>query len=345
MLFGVDYLAGANYGKLIVDEHPDGWAAGFILNTNKPEWKISNAWPAISALCATGRCPIIRVHAVWDDRHKYNPKIHDPIIKEEFRRCAEMRNAHPHVKFQFSWFCENNMTAAQNQKMVRELTHPSIELVNSVYKGAVVGGCITEVHGNHSPVRGRYNYSFDGSHCFDSNVQGLKKTHANADIFFFWFAQCNGRWSADPKKDPTPRNKRSAWPYPKLLDSAIYLHREPGEVSLKGNQIWKTHADQHGPKPDARANKPVLITPHDGEYVELIASNGQVVAKGAKGDIFNDGSGRRIFRFSEFGFEIAEKARRIQNAPGSVRVFVVSGPGRRRLVGRVNPAFRAGSFR
>ena len=339
MRFCLDYLGGANYSELIISEHPEGWGAGFILNTNKPSWKKSNAWPVIEMLARSGRCPLIKVHAVWEDNHTYNSKKHDGVIEREFKKCLELANRFIEVEFQFSWFCENNMTAAQNQQMVKRYNGSRVTLVNSIWKGAVVAGAVTEVHGDHAPARGPYNYSFDGKHCFDANTQKLKEVHGKCLNFFFWFSQCNGRWSADSKKDPTPRNQRKAWPYAKLLDSAIYLHRNKGETRLRGNNIWKTHADQHGPVPDNRANKPVLISPSNVREVTLVTDNGQVVGKASNAGVFNDGSGRRLYRFSEWGMDMAEKARRIQGH--SVVKIMANG----KSIGTVNPAFRDGSFR
>ncbi len=339
MRFCLDYLAGANYGELILQEHPEGWGAGFILNTNKPEWKKNNAWPVIEALARSGRAPLIRVHAIWEDNHTYNSKKHDSVIEREFRKCLELANKFVGVEFQFSWMCENNMTAAQNSLMVKRYNGSRVTLVNSIWKGAVVAGAVTEVHGDHAPAKGPYNYSFDGKVCFDANTQKLKEVHGKCLNFFFWFSQCNGRWNADSKKDPTPRNKRAAWPYAKLLDSAIYLHRNKGNTRLRGNNIWKSHADQHGPTPDDRANKPVLISPTNVKEVTLVADNGQVVGKASNSGIFNDGSGRRLYRFSEWGMDMAEKARRIQGH--SVVKIMANG----KSIGTVNPAFRDGSFR
>ncbi len=344
MLLGLDYLGGANYGDLITREHPEGWAAGFMLNVNDPKWPKMDCWPIIESLASSGRCPLIRVHAVWEDNHTYSSRKHDATIEGEFLRTEAMAKRFPGVRFQFSWMCEHNMTAAQIRPIVQKYQGRGVELVNSIWKGQVVPGVKTEVHGpSNVPRGGKHNYSFDGDHCVDMNVEAVKRKHRDADVFFFWVVQCNGRYNNKPRNlpdaDNTPRNKRKAWLYEKLMDSMIFLGTTAGDVSLKGNQIWKTHADQHGPKPDSRANKPVLISPHSGARAELVASNGQVVAIGASAGVFNDGSRRTLYRFPEFGYELANKAIRIHGSP-VVRIRIGG-----RFVGRINPGFRAGSFR
>ena len=90
MIFGIDYLGGANYGNVIINEHPAGWAAGFILNTNEPSWPKRNAWPVIESLARTGRCPLIRVHAIWDDAHTYRPEYLPIINRVVNEKLAEL---------------------------------------------------------------------------------------------------------------------------------------------------------------------------------------------------------------------------------------------------------------
>lgn len=337
---GLDWLGGANYGDLILREHPAGWAAGFMLNTNDPRWPKSNCWPVIEALLATGRCPRVRLQAVWEDNHTYNPRKHDALIMKELRRAIELKRKFPAVDIQFSPFCEHTARGQMLRQLFNPLLEPAkaggVRLVNSVWKGdfAFFGDIINEVHGTHRPPRGVYNYSFDGLSAVDANVEQIKRQYRAAETFYWWHPAMNGRLNTN---DRTPRNKRKAWPTSELVDSVIYLRTERGKARLPRTHIWKTHADRHETPPEPRAYKPVLIAPEKANRAELVADNGQVVAVSQNRLAFNDGRSR--YYFSEYGYQLAEKAVRIQGHP-IVRIRIG-----RKFVGRVNPAFRAGSFR
>lgn len=337
MIYGLDYLGGANYGELIVREHPSGWAAGFILNTNAPHWPKKNAWMVIEKLLDTGRCPRLRVHAVWDDAHRYNPKNHDPIIMRELKKARAISERFPNVEVQFSPFCEHNIKGAELKTLFSKIVPHAgaLRLVNCVYQGDVLDWVTNEVHGSHKKPASNYNYSFDGTACVDADVERTKAAYGDAETFYFWTSQFNGRLNPN---DKTPRNLRQAWPTSDLIDSVIYLYRMRGATKLPKKSLWKSHADQHSvPKPEPRALKPVFITPHDAKRVELVADNGQVVAVLPRSSNFTDG--RPLYRLDQFGYQVAEKARRIQGH--SVLKVRING----KVIGAVNPAFRCNDYR
>lgn len=344
MLQGIDYLGGANYLDLILREHPDGAAAGFILNTNKPHWRKANAWPAINGLFPTGRCPAQRLHAVWEDNHQYNPSKHDKIIFAEFERTNLLQEQNPLEQVYFSPFCELDTRGASVTKLFDRLVkgkHKDLIIVNSVSAGAIQKGLVNEVHGKHKNPGGKVIYSTDGSQCWDIDIQKRKKDFSNALLFMFWVSMCNGKWNDKARNekgaDTTPRPDRRAWPTVNQLDSIIYQFKDPGAVSLDRKHIWKSHADQHGPKPTPREGKPVFITPVDAKEVRLIADNGQVVAVMPRAGNYTDG--RPLYRLNEFGYLVGLKARRIH---GKETVKLVANG---KVVGVVNPGFRAGEFR
>lgn len=333
MMYGLDYLGGAKFSDLLIREHPEGWAAGFFANA------FGNVWPTVGKLLATGRCPRVRIHAVWQDDHRYDPKRDDPMIMQELKRANELKATFPKVELQFSPFCEHNIKGAQLVALFQKVRAAAagLVLVNSPMNGDKTPEAIAmnEHHGPAKTQRGTYNYSFDGTPCVDSDVEAMKKAHAGASTFFFWTSQFNGRRNP---ADATPRPQRQAWPTSQLIDSVIYLSRDCGPAKLPKNHLWKSHADQHEvPKPEARALKPVYILPIKASRVELVADNGQVVAVSGPSMPFNDG--RYRYYFADYGYSLAEKAVRIHGKPTvSVRVGG-------KVVGTVNPAFRAGSFR
>lgn len=331
-MYGLDYLGGAKFGDLLVREHPAGWAAGFFANT------FGNAWPVIEKLLATGRCPRVRIHAVWDDAHRYRPSEHDPVIKREAQRAAALAEKFPSVIVFFSPFCEHSIKGRELHELfrkVREWAGKCI-LVNSVWTGDTLhgAGVFNEVHGTHKKPQGDYIYSFDGLSAVDSDVEKIKRQYSDAHTFYFWHPAFNGRLNTN---DKTPRPQRKAWPTSELIDSLIYLRLSAGEVKLPRNYLWKSHADRHNTPPEPRAYKPVLIMPPKVDRVELVADNGQVVAVSSRAQPFSDGRFR--YYWDSYGYQIAEKARRIHGKPTcSLRVGG-------KIVGSLNPGFRAGAFR
>jgi hypothetical protein len=333
MIWGLDYLGGSKYGDVIVREHPQGWAAGFFANTFGP------AWGVIEKLLATGRCPRVRVHGVWDDAHLYRPKDHDPVILKELRRANALKAAFPHVHVQYSPFCEHTIKGQALASLLDRCGDASrdVEVVNSVYKGDFSKRFMNEVHGPSKPPKGfgAYQYSADGSSSVDTDVETSKALHREAQVYYFWVPQFNLRKNAN---DPTPRPQRKAVPTGPLIDSVIYLSRGRGDVKVGNQHLWKSHADQHSvPVPEPRALKPVFITPVKAKRVELVADNGQVVAVTSGPQPFADG--RLRYYLGEFGFVVSEKARRVQGHP----VVKLRADGK--VIGSVNPAYRAGSFR
>lgn len=334
---GIDYLGGAKYAKVVLEEHPHGWAAGFFSNV------FGDALPVVERLLSTGRCPLVRLHLSWRDDHKQTAKDIPGVIKEA-RRCARIIDRYPNIRWLFSGGCENNWKQAEAIK-VRDAVkaiHPRIEYVHSPENPRnTIPGCINEYHGKASrPAAGPFIFSFDSDvgGAEDSNVEAKKAAFGAGEVFFYWSPRCNGRWETN---DKTPRPNRKGWPDGKLLDSLIYLRQERGATKLPANWIYKSHSENKGPgkggKFDPRAEKPVFIVPPKAREIQLRADNGQVVATLRYYGTYHDG--RHRYYASAWGFEIADKAKRIQGHP-LCGVFVNG-----KKIGVINPAYRDGSYR
>lgn len=331
MQYGLDALGLAKFSDLMAREWPDQWSLGAFANT------FGNAWPAIRKVLATGRCPRVRVHAIWDDGHKYNPRLHDPIIDKELKAANALKAEFPHVHVLFSPFCEHNIKGQTLANLLNRCADNSrnVEIVNTPWQGDLSSKFMNEVHGTHkAPSSGAYQYSFDGTSCVDADVEKFKISYFNSQVFYFWHPAFNGRLNTN---DKTPRPQRKAWPTPELIDSIIYLHRVRGQDNFKGKRLWKSHADRHETPPEPRAYKPVVIVPEKVDRLELVADNGQIVAVSGRPQSFNDGRFR--YYFDQFGYQLSEKARRIHGSP------IVKVRAGRKIIGSVNPAFRAGDFR
>jgi hypothetical protein len=202
-------------------------------------------------------------------------------------------------------------------------------------RGAIIPGVINEQHGGGKPRSKICDFSYDGTSAVDSNVPVVKEAFKDARIFYFWVPQFNLRKNTN---DTTPRAERKAVPTGKLIDSVIYLKNQKGDCQLPQSFLWKSHADQHtAPVPEPRALKPVLIASVKVTRFELVADNGQVIAVSGGAMAYNEGGWR--YYFDDFGYQLAEKARRIQGHS----VCRLRGGGK--VYGKVNPAFRQNKYR
>lgn len=332
-MFGIDYLAGAKYAETVLDEHPNGWAAGFFANT------FGDAFPLITRLLSTGRCPRVRIHAAWADDHRFKPEIHRKIIKQEALRAMALKSQFHQVDVQFSPFCELSGSREEAQAVIEiaasALSGSAVTMVSSTLQGYRVPGAITEIHGSKmkvpSPTIG-FNFSFDGEDAFGSDVEHVKAKYTDASTFFFWSPHLNLKPKLD---DKTPREKRRYRPQGKHIDALIALSRSSGACSLPKGWTLKPMSEDTG---DSKSNKVVVIAPIDIPQLKLrdLKSN-QVMDTLTNYGPFSGGGFR--YYSTEWGFLIAEKASRISN---DRRCALMR---KDKQIGIVNPAFRCGTFR
>jgi hypothetical protein len=107
-----------------------------------------------------------------------------------------------------------------------------------------------------------------------------------------------------------------------------YLATVKGETALPKSWLWKSHADQHDVPPEARAHKPVLLSPVKAKHFELVGDGGAVVGKSGGPQPFEDGRWR--YYFPKFGYEL----------PGRYELRAGG-----KVFGVINPGFREGEFR
>jgi len=326
MRYGLDYLAGARYSDLILREHPEGWAAGFFANT------FGNALPTVERLLATGRCPHVRIQLLWSDSHTFGDGD-IPTIRRLARAYQALKGKYPSVTIELSPFCEHNLQNPDKYLEIVKNEAPDCVPVNVPWRGAFSKRFKNEIHGDHSKPQGAYNYSLDGMNGPDANITALKNAHASADVFFFWGIRMNGNYHMGAK---VARPDRKGWPDSRYIDSLIALHKDKGQTNLPRGWLFKSHAENKGTG-DPRAEKPVWVVPVKARAIELRADNGQVIDSAKYYGPFADG--RHRYYCSDWGFLLAEKARRIHGHPRA-NVFV---NGKR--IGIIHPSFREGSWR
>lgn len=327
MIFGMDFLGGARYSKTVIQNQPRAWGFGVFAEVDG----FGKAYDLIKQVDTFG-LPFIRVQMMWKDDHRFGPG--DVKIVEA--RAKKLASLGLKTKLYVSPCCENELNASQFQPFADVVARhlPKAEIVNSPNKGKghVSQRYINEYH-HEKPRGGRFAFSYDGANCVDSDVQKDKQAYAGAEYFMFWNSQCNGRRNLE---DKTPRAKRTFWPTPKQIDSWIFLHRAKGAVKPpKG--IMKSHGDQHTNPPSGKDQKPVYIFPEKLKEIVLKAANGQVVDVAKYFGTFQ-GGGHRYY-FTQWGFELAQKAMRIAGTP-VCKLFKD-----KKEVGTINPAFREGNFR
>lgn len=334
MIFGFDYLGGAMFPKILIENHPKGFAAGFFAET------FGNCFPVADKLLATGKCPRIRIQGPWTS-HTYSPGKHDKAIFVALEKCNQLKAKYPHIHVQFSPVCEHNIKGQTLVNLLNKCGDASrdVEIVNNPYQGDFSKRFMNETHHN-KPVPksfGAYQFSYDGISTVDSDVEKDKETHKDAQVFFMWVPSFNlkykvtlsGDETAQVKKnDTSPPKERHCKPNADMIKSLAVLAQPKGKTSLKKGNTWKSHADRGGTPMDPRAWKPVLISPVKADFAKLMDGN-KVISKSSAPTNFHGGG--FAYRFPKYGYQISSKVLRV--VVGSTEI------------GSVSPAYRDGSFR
>lgn len=334
--WGIDHLAGGKYAKEVLAAHPKGFAIGIF--TQKELF--ADAYPLINKLLAKGETPLVRYNLRWSDTHQFS-KADFPKIVAEAKRFVPLVNKYPGAECEFSGATEHQLNAQEAlalANLVLNVIPERCKYVNNPWQGR--GSFIkptdrikNEVHGKHAgipAVGGKFNWSADGDDVFDFDITAVKKQLSDADVFFFWASQNNGKKT---EKDPTPRAQRQAWPTIELIRAEAFLATEQGNVSLPNRYLVKPKADQHMTPPEGRALKPVLIFPGNAQYLTARVGT-KVIAKSEKAQPFVDGRLRYYFS-TRYGYQIMREAK-----SNVVDIWADN-----KKVGTANLGFRQNEFR
>lgn len=342
MIYGLDHLGIAKYGKLAAAEHPSGYALGAFSNV------FGDALPAIKAILDSGRCPRVRVHLYWSNNagHKPDPDYLKRIDVEAIRVGKFYQSYVGKVDCRVSGYCEHPLKTPEAEKVrqvVMRRMPQGVTYVNSPLGGATLPGCVNETHkGNNQKVIGRQDFSYDGVSVHDSDVTTDKATYALCETFYLWIYQFNGHMSGS---DRLPINQRRAYPDSRQIDACIYASRDLSGSNIPKGWTLKPVSDQHSTPYVGKDQKPVWITPlgTKPKIIDIRASNGQVINQAPYFGTANDEHTGKVtgYRYyhSDWGYLLCEKAKRIQ---GSIKCGLFA-DGRR--VGDVCLAARLGSFR
>ena len=272
MKYGIDYLGGATFPNTLLSNHRDGWGAGFFAET------FGNAWGVIEKLAKTGKCPYIRVHALWDDLHSYGTQEQIEKVKKYCRKICKLAQTYKTVKFYFSPFCEHNLSAKKMNEVLdvcRKIIanhNVQVTLVNCIWKGKkiVAEDVINEIHGTHSKVGTKYIYSFDGLDCYNADTQKIKNTYKDAELFFFWTVSMNLKRKDSEKISVAERIARSYRPKACNIEAMFAMEAKKGKTNVPETITIKPMSEDCG---DKKSNKLLILSTVKYDSVELIRDN------------------------------------------------------------------------
>lgn len=291
---GIDYLGAAKFERTALRNLPTGGAVGVFAKT------FGDALPFVKKVLAKGLD--VRVHLIWKDDHKFGDAEHKAAVKEakRWRGVSDQYGA----KLQISPWCEHReANKAKLEKLrvaiMKEL--PNCDYVNTpLDAGALMSGVVNEVHHSRRIPGGRWNYSFDGTDCCESDIAKARKDHAGCEKFFLWTSRFNGKWEA---ADDTPRPNRKGWPDDKMCRSILAQFKQKESVKLSSSRdVYKSHAENDGDG-NSRAEKMVFVTERAGKCEFLF--NGRVVETLRASGRLDDG--RFVHRSTKWGYEFAKK--------------------------------------
>lgn len=328
MIYGLDLLGLARFDTKLVRELAKKWPKGYWLGVFSDVDGFGDAREHAKIILSGGRCPGIRVQGSWRDDHNFDDLSLGNVLRDALRWNA-IGQEFTNVAFEYSFACEHNLKNPDKYHEIVERDCPKLTPVNAPDTGALSRKYKNEIHGTKPALRGKYNFSFDGTDATNSDMAAFRKRHLRSDKFFLWVPQFNGRMSTN---DATPRPARKAWPSMDLIESVAYLANKVGPVKLPSKFLWKTHSEQHNVPPAARELKPVLICPVRTDAFEL-RRNGRKIATLAYYDEFVDG--RHRYYLKEWGYKYSEKSKN--------QLYDLVADGKR--YGKVNCAFRSGEFK
>jgi hypothetical protein len=349
----IDYKAAPKYGNVILAEHPEGIGSGGFVHVDG--WPI--AIPTYDDLLATKRSPFCRLELAWDDNHRFGDDF-VRLVQNNAKLSRPLLEKYPHIDFYVAPVTEHRLDKRSWDKFAtvteNELRGLRYQLVNSpLREGFIHDSLINEQHGTDFKPRGkRFAHSYDGDNIVDSDVTKDKLLLKNAEYMSVWNSQFNGNrviQERDEQGKPVkiPRDKRKFYVSAgSQYDSFLYVAiNDRGDIRLPLGWTLKSHGDQHSVPPQGKDQKPVIITPKNEKYDQIVfkAKNGQVIDVAKYfGPLNEKPNGKLIghrYYCTDWGFILSEKAKRISGDP-VVEIWV---KGKR--VGRCNLAFRSGTFR
>lgn len=309
MRFCVDVLGAAKYPDVVFKNVPKNIGLGvFAL-------EFGDASGFVKSALSKGY-EFIRIQMLWShNNHTYGDKDL-PALNKLARLYNNIAIANPQAKVQLSPFCEHLLYNPDKYCDYVAKLAPNCEVINSPVKIGAKRGAFSkkyknECHGsNPRPNSGSFNFSYDGSDAFNSDVEGVKANMSSAENFFVWGPPFNLHRDENDKTRNSP-------PTSEYMKAALYLFNTRGKCSLPKDALWKPMSEKW---------KPCLITPKKASKIELKRA-GKLIATMPYYGTYVDG--RHRYYTSTQGYKI-----------GQVEVWIDG-----KLYGKVDAGFRVNAYR
>jgi len=313
-VLGVDYLAGKRYETAMIQAHPEQWAGGIFLRT------FGNARGTLERMAASGKFSSILVHTEpFDPSHRYNIEERRDRVLIDFEFLQEIAEKYPLTKIYGSPFCEHDHPREKIEPFLLDLRvrFPNVEPVNSILRGAVVPGIITEIHLENSkpraPPPGDYMVSFDGfggkgtGDFPDANICSILKRYSDSKQIRLWNFRFNGKFG---HLDKAPVSDRRHFPDTRYITAHTRMMKQrEGSISWPKTALYKPMADDHGT--GGKDNKLVVIIRSDKRHIYVRDSRGRRVdiLRRVRPDHKTAPKGARYYS-SKYAYQIADIAKR-----------------------------------
>lgn len=327
MIYGGDYLAGCKFQKAMLRAHKPGFCAGIFLRT------FGDARKTVRAMAQSGKFSEILVHvAPFDKTHEYKISKYKKQLMLDAKWLQGVASENTNTKILLSPFCEHNWSRAVMQPLFMDLESvaPACLMVNTIWKGQVVPGTITELHLANSkklPAKpnGEYIISFDGfggdgsGNSPDCDVQAIINKYSDARQIRIWNFRFNGKFAWD---DKTAIENRKNWPSEEYIRGHLALLKQREGSIAPDSMLYKNFAEDS--PTDPKANKAMVILPVDLDQVKVFDSNGKIIdfMRRMKPDFNGKPKGARYYssRYASQLGDLAEKSSgsrkiKIHNSP------------------------------
>lgn len=328
--------------KMVAVTLPDGWGIGVFDDPFGPV--IAKLNRLVKLREKLGRAPLrfVRFGAHWGGQsHVIVPR---KKLREKLPGYEQFAKENPQTRVYVAHsveYAENQKTVVKDRvDMVREFA-PSCVPVNSVWRGVTAGDAITERHGDVEVEAGEI-VSWDGTNCYDKNVEAWKERNANALIRLWWGYRFNLREINDPGEVVPPPSRRTAKPSRNYTMSVVVTAKDPGTPPVvpgakqfKRPEVFKSHAEDMKGVNDPRENKPVVIC-EAKRTLEVQTINGKKLTKVSRYSV-SDGKYNRFY-LKKWGWKLAKRAFELS---GTEYVVLVEGD---KKWGPVHPGKRTGYY-
>lgn len=207
---GIDYILGYKYPEIIIENHPAGFAAGFLLEISDLS---GDSLKVIEDIIQTGKAPIIRVHLIWRDNHKFGPAETELAIKR-CKKIAPLIKKYQEVQWYLNpWLEPITYGKARYFDTINKcrevLKGTNVRMASNAIPTHEYPATYTEMHHKDYTSSPQLQiFSFDGEQANKKNITKYKNLAQKAELFFLWSWRLNGK---SGKSDPRKRPDRIHW--------------------------------------------------------------------------------------------------------------------------------------